>query len=801
MKEKVSAFWFRLLRQQLRFRYPLAAAILIITAIFCWGIYSKLTVKTDFFALYPPSHPYIKLYKEFRTMFGSANVLSIIIERTDGKNIYNPVTLQKIHELTTGLMATKGCNPNQLSSIAHPKVKEIKVSQGIAIIPIMAPSVPKTQAEADIFKEKVYSNEGIRGIYISLDDTAAVVHAGFWEEGVDLKELYDEVQKISASVKDENHDIFISGYPMLYAWIANYENQILLILGATILAMFVLLIFYFRTIRGLLIPVASMVVSIIWGLGFAAYMGFGIDPLLLVIPLLLSARALSHSCQCLDRFHQEYLKTNNTHEAIVNAYAALYPPAILAIVTDGLGILAVAISTIPLMQRLAFFSSFWIISIFAAVVLLNPIILSFLAPPKVKRHTLIEVEGDDAMDMASQKGLYNWVVGCLYRWSNPGNRWVIVALILLIIFGGGYVTTTQLKVGDAAAGAAILYPDHPYNIAEKKMNTDFVGASRLIVIIKGKEKEAIKSKTSLDTMQKLAVFMQQNIEDVGGTLSLTDLVESIYRNYHEASPKWEMVPQNQQHLGQIYFMLSCNMAPGEMDQFVSLPDYTNSSVTAFMRDYNNESIKNAIAQVKDFAKDNEADPDSKIEIKLAGGLLGILAAVNEEVEWSYWAILIAIFSATFVLCLIAFRSPKVAVILLIPLAVSQVLCELIMIVLHIDLNIDSLPVAAVGVGVGIDYGIYLMSRLREEAFDYDFDQARLRALLTTGKVIMFTAATLFIGVVFWLFATMKFQAEMGMLIGLLMVFNMIGALVFIPALTGIMKPRFVLGRKGKEGIA
>ena len=132
------------------------------------------------------------------------------------------------------------------------------------------------------------------------------------------------------------------------------------------------------------------------------------------------------------------------------------------------------------------------------------------------------------------------------------------------------------------------------------------------------------------------------------------MVESIYRNFHEGSPKWEMVPHIQQHLGQIYFMLSCNMAPGEMDQFVSLPDYTNASVTAFMRNYNNESIKNAIAQVKEFAKDNEANPDSKIEIKLAGGLLGILAAVNEEVEWSYWAILIAIFSATFVLCLSRF---------------------------------------------------------------------------------------------------------------------------------------------------
>jgi hypothetical protein len=666
---------------------------------------------------------------------------------------------------------------------------------GIAIIPIMAPAVPKPQAEADVFKEKVYSNEGIRGVYISLDDKAAVVHAGFWEEGVDLKELYDEVQKIAASVRDKNHDVFISGYPMLYAWIAHYRNQILMILGATVLAMFALLIFYFRTLRGLFIPLASMLISIIWGLGFAAFMGFGIDPLLLVIPLLLSARALSHSCQCLDRFNQEYLKCNDTREAIINAYAALYPPAILAIVTDGLGILAVAISTIPLMQRLAFFSSFWIISIFAAVVLLNPLILSFLSPPKIKRNTLIELEGDDAMEMHSEKSFYARVIGWLYLLSNPGNRWVVAGVILVIIFGGGYVTTTKLKVGDAAAGAAILYPDHPYNIAEKKMNTYFVGASRLIVIIKGKEKGAIKKKDSLDTMQKLAVFMQQNVAAVGGTLSLTDLVESIYRNYHEGSPKWEMIPQNETHLGQIYFMLSANMAPGEMDQFVNLPDYTNASVTAFMQAYNNESIKNAIAQVKHFAKDNEADPNSKIEIKLAGGLLGILAAVNEEVEWSYWAILIAIFASTFVLCVVAVRSAKVAVILLIPLAVSQVLCELIMIALRIDLNIDSLPVAAVGVGVGIDYGIYLMSRLREEAFDHDFDQARLRALATTGKVIMFTAATLFIGVVFWLFATMKFQAEMGMLIGVLMVFNMVGALIFIPALTGILKPSFVLGRE------
>jgi predicted RND superfamily exporter protein len=333
------------------------------------------------------------------------------------------------------------------------------------------------------------------------------------------------------------------------------------------------------------------------------------------------------------------------------------------------------------------------------------------------------------------------------------------------------------------------------------MNQDFVGASRFIVVIKGKEKGAIKDKGTLGRMEKLGIYMTRNIEKVGGTMSLTNMVQSIYRMYHEGSPRWEMVPVEPAHLGQIFFMLSSNMAPGEMDQYVSVPDYTHSSVTAFLRDYDNASIKNAISRVKDFAREMEADEEAKIEIKLAGGILGILAAVNEEVEWSYWAILAAIFSSTFLLCLFAYRSPKAALILIIPLAAAQVLSELLMLLLNIDLNVNSLPVAAIGVGLGIDYGIYLLSRLKEETLSGgDFDTARFVALSTTGKVILFTAFNLSVGVSFWLLSEVKFQAEMGLLIGTLLWFNCISALVFIPALTGILRPKFVMGTKEKEVI-
>jgi len=790
VKEKVNTLWVNLVSFQLRHRLSILILMGLITILAFYSIVTRLDIKTNFFELYPPKHEYIKLYLEFRKMFGSANVLAIILERTGEGDIYNPETLKKANELTLGVLSIKGCNPIQVNSIAHPRVKQITLTfQGIGLYPLMR-KVPETLAECEKFKKVVYSNEGIRGFYISQDDKSTVVYAGFWEEGVDLFYLFKEIRNLTASIEDENHKCYVGGYPMLYAWVSYYRAEIYMILGVTCVAMILLLVLYFRKAVGVLIPTLSGIVSAIWGLGFAAALGINIDPLLLVVPILLSARALSHSCQCLERFHQEFLKCGDKEKAIVAAYSALYPPALLAIVTDGLGVLTIAIATIPLMMKLAYFSSFWIISIFVAVVILNPIIISFFYSPLAGDDRLRAKENE--VSVLSKKSVYAIFTNFIYRLSGQKARWGVAVVALLLIFGGGFISTKYLKVGDSSAGGAILYPDHPYNIAMQKINTDFSGASRLVVVLEGKEREAIKKRESLKSMDELAQFMLYNIESVGATLSLADLVRKIYRMYHEGYPKWDMIPESRRDLGGIFWILSANMVPGEMDQFVSIPDYTNSNVTAFLRHYTHDSIKNAIAKLKEFAEEVNTDPESKMTVRLAGGILGVLAAVNEEVGWSYWAILITIFLSTFTLCSFTYRSFKAAFILIIPLAVSQVMCELIMLLLHIDLNIDSLPVTAIGVGIGIDYGVYLMSRLREECLiSDDFDAARLTALITTGKVIMFTALTLAIGVGFWVFSSIKFPAEMGLLILVLMIFNMISALVFIPALSGLFKPFFV----------
>ena len=656
------------------------------------------------------------------------------------------------------------------------------------------PKIPETAEEAEKFRQTVYATEGVRGFYISFNDKSTAVYAGFWEEGVDLLHLFKEINKLTESIEDKNHKCYVAGYPMLYAWISHYRPQVYMILAITAASMILLLIIYFRKMAGVLIPSISGIVSGIWGLGFAAAMGINLDPLLLVVPILLSARALSHSCQCLERFHQEFVECKKKDEAIITAYSALYPPAMLAIITDGLGVLTISIATIPLMQKLAYFSSFWIISIFLAVMVLNPIIISFFYKPSIDDKKINKMIEKTEIGEGTGLRTSNYIkfVNFLYAMSGPKLKWLVASCAVILIVVGGYFTTKYLKVGDSSPGGAILYPDHPYNVAMQKVNQNFAGASRLIVVMEGKKEGAINDYKTLGLMDNLGIYIKHNVEGVGGTLSLSDLVRKVYRMYHEGSPKWDMCPRSERDLGQIIWVLSAGMVPGEMDQFVSLPDYTNASVTAFLRSYSHRSIKTAISKLKEYRDRLSLDPDSKVRIRVAGGILGILAAVNEEVEWSYWAILLVVFSTTFILCTLTYHSLKAGFILLIPLAVSQVICELIMLMLHIDLNIDSLPVTAIGIGVGIDYGIYLMSRLKEECLEQgDFDKARMTALLTTGRVIMFTALTLAIGVGFWTFSIMKFCAEMGLLILVLMVFNMITALILIPALSSILKPSFV----------
>jgi predicted RND superfamily exporter protein len=830
------------LRFLLRNRLAVSVAVGIMTLFFAAEA-TKVKVVPQFLDFYPgPStvrvfgheftwrkgHPYINIYNNFRRMFGSANILTVILEVKQG-DIYNPATLQKLDTITKRIVETKGVVPYQVLSIAHPKMKSITTYGGaIQIKEVFFPGVPQSKEDADRVKFAVYSTKGIRGLYVSQDDKAALVHAGFWEEELDFRYLYDRMMELKHDVEDENHVVYITGFPWLYTTIQRYVPQVSQVFVLTVAALAFLLWNYFRTWTGIWVPMFSGLLSGIWAVAFGPLLGLNLDPLVLVIPIFLTARALSHSVQSMDRYHEEYHRLGDKHAAIVESYSHLFPPAIASILADGAAILVVAIAPIPLIQKVAVFSSFWVISIFVSVVTLHPIILSVINPPGVHEqryptwarwlgHGLLLVCGGlfayRAFGIALEllgpvktavmvalavilyvfhEQIYKGVTDAVIAASAGRRRWAVVGLsialyVLCPIWGW------RLKVGDMTPGAALLFPDHPYNVAYAKLNDKFLGASQLVIIADTGKENGMKDVAALTTMEEFADHME-TVPGAGASVTVIDIVKQLSRLFHEGEPKWAFVPDRQKYIAELFYQFTQSGQAGDLDRFLS-PDARYGTVITLFRGYSHDVIMNAIQSGQQWAAEHSGE---NVQFLFAGGLFGVLAAVNEAVEHSYWLNLALIMSVVAACLYFTYGSLVATLILMIPVVLSQLACEAFMFVWRIDLNVNSLPIAAAGAGVGVDYGIYHFSRMID-AFDEgrSIEDAVDYATATTGKAIIFTATTMVAGTIFWWFSALKFQAEMGLLLALLMLFNTFGGLVIVPAWVKILNPRFLTERRSR----
>ncbi len=825
----------------LRYSGSISVLVALLTIFFAWGM-TKIRLHVDFFDFYPRQHPYIRFYNEFRKMFGSANIMSVIIEVKDG-DVYNPATLQKLDRVTKFVVETKGVVPQQILSIAHPRVRSITAAQGsIQIREIFYPRVPQNQEDADRVRFSVYANRGVRGVLVSHDDKAVVVHAGFWEEALDFRYLDQRIAELRKLEEDGNHTIYVTGFPWLYTSVLQYAPQLYFVFVLIVAAISFLLYSYFRTFTGIAVPVFSAVLSTIWGIGIAALLGFNLDPLVLVIPIFLTARALSHSVQSMDRYHEEYYRLKDKDQAIIVSYSHLFAPAIASIVTDGIGLLIVAVAPIPLIQKVAIFASFWVVSIFISVVTLHPIILKYINPPPQLEHlqanptmgiwpaTAIVAAAFGAGVVFHSSGISAAIIESLHlgtfgvmpaaitffaifpvlawywlNYSEPiyaaftqltitasegANRWVVIVLtvamyVLFPIWGW------TLKVGDMTPGAALLFKEHPYNVAYDKLNSSFLGASQLIVVADTMKPDGVKSAGPLNAMEELADHMTAT-RGAGGTITVVEIVKQLARLYHDGDPKWGIIPIRPKDVGELFYVFTSAAAAGDLDRFMD-PSGRYGSVITLFKEHSHEIVMNSIAWAKEFGDKYQG---GDVQFRYAGGLFGILAAVNEKVEDSYWVNLAMIFFIVYFCLYLTYGSWYVSFILMIPVVLSQLAAEALMVWMHIDLNVNSLPIAAAGAGVGVDYGIYHFSRMIDT---YDeigkLDEAIDYATATTGKAIIFTATTMIAGTIFFWFSDLKFQAEMGFLLALLMIFNTYGGLVVVPAFMKVLKPSFFLHRE------
>ena len=829
------------LRFLLKYRFSVTAVIALLTVFFMYEC-TRIKVLPQFLDFYPSrsaltvlgkefviheAHPYIQIYNDFRRMFGSANVFTAILEVKQG-DIYNPTTLQKLDRMTRWVVESKGVVPYQITSIAHPRVKSITTVQGtIQIREVFYPGVPQTQADADRVKFAVYATKGIRGILVAEDDTAALVNAGFWEEDLDFNYLYERMMALKAEVEDENHAVYFTGFPWLYASIQKFIPEVQQVFIVTIAALTFLLWNYFRSWPGVWVPVFSAILSAVWALGLLPLLGLNLDPLILVVPVFLSARALSHSVQSMDRYHEEYHRTGDRRTAIIESYSHLFPPAIASILNDAAALFVVALAKIPLIQKVALFSCFWIFSILVSVVTLHPIILSMTNPPGVRSGApaWLQLLGKGslaalALGFGALSLLAGWqllgpvplivcvaIAVALFLWheqiykgltdaiiaaSAGWRKWVGIALTVALFAVAPYYGF-RLKVGDMTPGAALLFPDHPYNIAYQKLNEKFLGASQLVVIADTGKPDGMKNVLPLNTMEEFADHME-SLEGAGVSVTIIDIVKQLSRLFHEGEPKWAFIPDRQKFIAELFYQFQQTGQSGDLDRFLS-PDMRYGTVVTLFHGYSHDIIMHSIRAGQEWAAKHT---DDNVRFLFAGGLFGVLAAVNEAVEDSYWTTLALVMLAVAAFLYFTYGTLVGTIILMIPVLMAQFACEAFMYLMRIDLNVNSLPVAAVGAGVGVDYGIYHFSRMIDLADEgVPLDEAVDGATATTGKAIIFTSSTMIVGAIFWWFSDLKFQAEMGFLLALLMAFNTFGGLVLVPAWIKVLRPTF-LTRRGPK---
>jgi predicted RND superfamily exporter protein len=762
------------LRFLLSYRWSVLATALALSLFLGYHL-SHTKIQMNFLDLYPPYHPYMQLMRDHPRMFGSANVLVVGVEVKEG-DIFNVETLNKVDRLTIALLETSGANPWAVRSISHPAVRAVRVtSAGIRSLPLFHPGPPKEPKDAASIKKAVYTNDGILDFFVSRDNKMTLIFVGFWESGLNLPKMTERLFALQQQETDANHIIHMTGYPILFCWIFQYGKVVLLITGLTLLAIMLLLWFYFRTLQGVLIPLFSGVLSTFWALGFAGLLGFTVDLLMIVVFLLITARALSHSVQSMERYHEEFARLGDRDAAIRRSYLGLFSPALVSIASDGLAILSLAVARITAMQKLAIISSFWIFTISLSVVTLHPILLSFLRPPR----------RDPKAGQRLSDRMYTNINRALVRISQGPMRYATsLSFAVLLLIGLFY--SQRLKIGDVTIGKTLFYGGHPYNVAyDKIIEKQFSGISQLVIIAEGREPGAFRQLDALNELERFQRTMERQCPLAGGSVSIVDLLKRFYQRFEENVPKWAVLPSAAHDIGNLIGMML--MSDGSLERLVD-KNVQHASITIYFRDYSHDTITEALRRAQEYI---QANPVDGIEFRLAGGLLGILAAVNEEVEWSYRVNLYLVLGLVFLLSFLTYRSVVGALIVMIPSIVAQPLTEAIMYWSNIDMNINSLPVAAIGIGIGIDYGYYVLSRITEEYPRFaDIDQAIEEALMTTGRAILFTGTTLTASVVFWLFFPMKFQAEMAFLLTLILFLHVVGALVFIPSMVSLLKPRF-----------
>lgn len=758
------------LLERLLFRYrPVIALLFLLCTV--WLGYQATQIRPDasFVKMIPSDHPYVTNFLASRDdLAGLGNSIRVVVSVTEG-DIFSADYQQTLKQITDELFFLPGVDRSALKSIWTPNVRWTEVTEeGF----VGGPVIPASYDGSAISLAQVRTNilrSGQLGHLVASDFRSAMVQVPLFDRDPQTGQKLD-YQQFSARLEQQVRDkyqndsirIHITGFAKVVGDLIDGAAQVALFFAIAIVITLVLLYLYSRSLAGSLTPLACSLVAVIWQLGLLHSLGYGLDPYSMLVPFLVFAIAVSHGVQIVNTTTLEAVRGADSLLAAQRAFRAIYIPGLIALISDGIGFATLRVIEIAVIQDLAVAAALGGAVIILTNLLLLPLLLSWRGV------------GEKAINRARQRQQLqspHWQRLALF--ARPGGARAAIAIALLLL-GLGLWGSQSLKIGDLAAGAPELREDSRYNLDNRYITGHYSSSSDVFVVM---VRSAVEQCSTFPVLSQVDHFQHylSNIPGIQSSLSLADVSERVTAGLNEGNLKWRSISRNQYVIN-----ASLGYVPaGLMNSNCSL-----LPVIAFLDDHRADTLQRVTDAVTAYASEYNSD---QLQFLMAAGNAGFEAATNQVIATAQYEMLLWVYGVVSLLCLLTFRSWRTVACIILPLALTSILCQALMAVLGIGVKVATLPVIALGVGIGVDYGIYIYSRLNTFLVQgQSLPDAWLETLKTTGKSVAFTGITLAIGVVLWIFSPIRFQADMGILLTFMFVWNMLGALILLPALACLL---------------
>ncbi|TYC54210.1 RND family transporter [Zoogloea oleivorans] len=731
-----------------------------------------LSLNAAFEKMIPTKHPYIVNFLENRgQLAGMGNSLRIAIEAKNG-DIFDPDYLDTVKKISDELFLYPGVDRPYMKSLWTPSVRWTGVTEegldGGPVVPDDYDGSPESLAQVRLNVERsgeigqlVAANYKSSIVLVPLQDKVAETGAR-----IDYHELSQRIEALRTKYESDKIAIHVTGFAKVVGDLIEGLQQVLLFFAAAIAICTAVLFWYTRCARSTLLVVLCSMIAVLWLLGLLPTLGYELDPYSVLVPFLVFAIGMSHGAQKMNGIMQDVGR--GTHKLVAARYTfrRLFLAGMTALLADAVGFAVLMVIDIQVIQDLAITASIGVaVLIFTNLVLL-PILLSYTGvSPEAARRSL-QAETLEAADGSHSKHPF-WAFLDLFT----QRKWATIAVLVGTAMGiAGLVVSFQLKIGDTDPGAPELRPDSRYNRDNAYIVANYAASSDVYIVMVKTPQYACAHYDTLTAVDELERQLQQ-LPGVEATSSLTGLAKVANAGMNEGSLKWSEIPRSQDNLNAII-----TRAPREMfNQNCDL-----LTVYAYLKDHKADTLNSVVGVVEAFAASHAT---ADLRILNAAGNAGIEAATNIVVKKANVEMLGLVYLAVIVLAFITFRSWQAVICAVLPLMLTSVLCEALMVWLNIGVKVATLPVIALGVGIGVDYALYIMTvTLARLKGGMSLSEAYYKALTFTGKVVVLTGITLGIAVATWAWSPIKFQADMGILLAFMFIWNMLGALILLPAL-------------------